>query len=411
MKASHWSACWNTSACSLASAIQNLERKPINSSILAPPVLRSKHPRTDETNCRLGAVQMHVHAVCFLRPSLFEVAFDSLMFKINVSQRQISTLQSSRETSSSPHKGETGNEPFNYKNTVMKNEENIWTRNSCHPNLVSPFCVHCKAPMLWTTWVPVISLRGLRSFFGAEGCITFFLGCPAGQDRTLLSMQNWLLAVCKTKMVRDRKLTKISKLNRPESGRAFWLIETRISQLENPGPCPHLCAWGHPSFENIPATRQGGPVAGLANLRCTTCFLAGSRLTEQMLRLKHKSVGLFQFWVSLVSQTSPHKQLHYLPYRDGLHIFKHGKAAGLRSIALAQGLLFLLMSFPRLLESKKGVGLPCKSCRWFWRLWYSISVSPVLRVLLYRFSLKKSYLYSDGQAAKLIAQNSNLSVW
>ena len=35
-------------------------RKPINASILAPLVLRSKHPY--ETNCRLGAVQMHVHA-------------------------------------------------------------------------------------------------------------------------------------------------------------------------------------------------------------------------------------------------------------------------------------------------------------------------------------------------------------
>ena len=109
------------------------------------------------------------------------------------------------------------------KNTVMKNDENIWTPNSCHPNLVSPFCVRCKAPMLWTTWVPVISLRGLRSFFGAEGCITFFLGCPAGQDRTLLSQcRIELLAVCKTKIVRDRKLTKTSKSNRPESGRAYW---------------------------------------------------------------------------------------------------------------------------------------------------------------------------------------------
>ena len=75
-------------------------RKPINSSILAPLVLRSKHPY--ETNCRLGAVQMHVHAAFFLRPSLFEVSLDSLMFKINASQRQISTLQSSIETSSCP---------------------------------------------------------------------------------------------------------------------------------------------------------------------------------------------------------------------------------------------------------------------------------------------------------------------
>ena len=97
-------------------------------------------------------------------------------------------------------------------------------KTSEHPIPVTRTWFHpCKAPMLWTTWVPVISLRGLRSFFGAEGCITFFLGCPAGQDRTLLSQcRIELLAVCKTKIVRDRKLTKISKLNRPESGRAYW---------------------------------------------------------------------------------------------------------------------------------------------------------------------------------------------
>lgn len=97
-------------------------------------------------------------------------------------------------------------------------------KTSEHPIPVTRTWFHpCKAPMLWTTWVPVISLRGLRSFFGAEGCIAFFLGCPAGQDRTLLSQcRIELLAVCKTKIVRDRKLTKISKLNRPESGRAYW---------------------------------------------------------------------------------------------------------------------------------------------------------------------------------------------